>query len=122
MQKQEFNSLKRKYETGPKKRIALMLHKTPYENFQNQQGLPQNLKSLVKPKQTSSQVHLTSFQNYVHQLVSECQIQDYKPQYTVQMDEEGKMDMSSLTREREAQTDRRRMPKVERGKELEFIE
>lgn len=39
MQKQEYNSLVRRYETGPKQRIALMLHKTPYENFHNWQGV-----------------------------------------------------------------------------------
>ena len=78
-----------------------MLKKSSYENFQNWQGLPQELRAIVKPKQTSSQVQLTQFTDYVKQLVQDCEIQDYKPNYSVEIDSSGRMDISSLRRERE---------------------
>jgi hypothetical protein len=61
MQKQEFNLLKQRHEQGPKKRIKLMLQKTPYEDLQTWQGMSSELKQLVKPKKSSSEVQLNTF-------------------------------------------------------------
>lgn len=41
------------------------------------------------------------------------QIQDYRPQYSVTVDTEGRMDMSSLQSERKAQSERRHIASVE---------